>query len=336
MRNKKATGDDDVPGDVLKLLGGGGFDVMTKLINTVYETGEWSKDFTEGTTIALKKTPQTTKRNERRTISLIVHTAKIVQKTLRRTERKIEDVLGKDQLGFRRGKVTMGAIGMLRKSERTSEIHAEVCVCFIRWQRAFDRVNWTKLIHTLKGTGIDWRERRLTGNLYVAQGVKVRLNRGETSSVKIGRAVRQGCCLSQFCFNLCSECLTKEALEGFGDLEIGGQIIHTVKYADDLVLLTEEEMVLHDIIDKAIDIGRCYGVEMNAEKTKVMRISRQPLPVKLMIDHKQQENVESLKYLGSMLINDGRCTCETISWIAMAKAAFNKKRALYTSKMDLN
>ena len=48
----------------------------------------------------------------------------------------------------------------------------------------------------LKGTGIDWRERRLISNLYMAQSVKVRLNRGETRSVKIGRGVRQGCCLS--------------------------------------------------------------------------------------------------------------------------------------------
>jgi hypothetical protein len=37
MRNKKATYD-DVPGDVLKLLGECGLKVMKKLINTVYET----------------------------------------------------------------------------------------------------------------------------------------------------------------------------------------------------------------------------------------------------------------------------------------------------------
>ena len=46
----------------------------------------------------------------------------------------------------------------------------------------------------LKETGIDWRERRLISNLYMAQSVKVRLNRGETRSVKTGRGVRQGCC----------------------------------------------------------------------------------------------------------------------------------------------
>jgi hypothetical protein len=72
----------------------------------------------------------------------------------------------------------------------------------------------------------------------------VRLNRGETRSVKIGRGVRQGCCLSPILLNFYSECLTKEALEGFGDFKIGGQIIRTVKYADDLVLLAKEEKVL--------------------------------------------------------------------------------------------
>ena len=38
-----------------------------------------------------------------------------------------------------------------------------------------------------------------------------------------------------------------------------------------------------------------------------------------------------------MLTEDGRCTCEIKSRIAMAKAAFNKKKNLFfTSKLDLN
>jgi len=145
----------------------------------------------------------------------------------------------------------------------------------------------------LKGNGIDWHERRLISNLYMAQSVKVRLNRGETRSMKNRRGVRQGCCLSPILFNLYSECLTKEALEGLGDFKIGGQIIDTVKYANDLVLLAKGEKMLQDMIDKLIEIGRCYGLEMNVEKTKVMRISRQPFPVKIMIDQNQLENVES-------------------------------------------
>jgi hypothetical protein len=73
---------------------------------------------------------------------------------------------------------------------------------------------WMRLI--LKETGIDWQERKLISNLYMAQSVKVRLNQGETRSVTTGREVRQGCCLSPILFNLYSEYLTKEALEGLG------------------------------------------------------------------------------------------------------------------------
>ena len=130
--NRNAAGDDDVPGDVLKLLAEGGLKIVTKLINTIYETVEWPKDFTEVTMIALKKA-QTTKCSNHRTISLISHTAKIIAKILRRRiERKIEDVLGEDQFGFRTGKGTRDAIGMMRIiAERTLKIDEELCICFI-------------------------------------------------------------------------------------------------------------------------------------------------------------------------------------------------------------
>ena len=195
MRNRKATGDDDIPGDVLKLLGEGGLNKLTKLSNTIYNTGEWPQGFTEVTMIALKEKTKATKCRDYRTLSFIAHTAKIIAKILRRRiEKKIEDVLGEDKFGFRRGKGTKDAIGMMRIiAERTLEIDEERCICFVDWQKAFDRVNWTKLMQILKIFGIDWRERRLISKLYMEQKVKVRLDRGETRSVQIGRGVRQGC-----------------------------------------------------------------------------------------------------------------------------------------------
>ena len=41
-----------------------------------------------------------------------------------------------------------------------------------------------------------------------------------------------------------------------------------MKYADDVVLLAKEEKVLQDMIDKLIEIGGYYGMEMNVEKNK--------------------------------------------------------------------
>jgi hypothetical protein len=48
------------------------------------------------------------------------------------------------------------------------------------------------------------------------------------------------------------------------------------------------------MVDRLSETGRRYGMEMNVEKTKVMRISRQPYPTKIMVDQKQLENVEYL------------------------------------------
>jgi hypothetical protein len=36
-----------------------------------------------------------------------------------------------------------------------------------------------------------------------------------------------------------------------------------------------------------------------------------------------------------MVTNDARCTCEIESRVAMARAAFNKKKIVFTSKLDL-
>ena len=92
--------------------------------------------------------------------------------------------------------------------------------------------------------------------------------------MKNGRGVLQGCCWSSTLFNFYSECLTKEAVEGFGDFKIGGKVIRTVNYADDLVLLAQEEPVLQGMMERLIEIGRCYGMEMNVDITKVLRVSR--------------------------------------------------------------
>ena len=123
---------------------------------------------------------EATKCSDYRTISLIAHTAKIIAKILRgRIEKKIEDVLGEEQFGFRRGKGTRDAVGMMRIiAERILEIGEELCVCFIEWQKAFDRVNWTKLIQILKRIGIEGEKEDLLANCTWSKRLKYDWTKG--------------------------------------------------------------------------------------------------------------------------------------------------------------
>jgi len=75
---------------------------------------------------------------------------------------------------------------------------------------------------------------------------------------------------------------------------------------------------------------------MNVEKPKVNRISRQLISVYTMIDQKKPKNVDYFNYLFSITANDSRRTREIKCWFATVRAAFDKNKALFTSKLDLN
>jgi len=62
-----------------------------------------------------------------------------------------------------------------------------------------------------------------------------------------------------------NEYLTTGTSEGFGDFKVKEQVILTLRYADELVLRAEEETVIQSMIDKLIETGRFYGMEMNVE-----------------------------------------------------------------------
>jgi hypothetical protein len=55
----------------------------------------------------------------------------------------------------------------------------------------------------------------------------------------------------------------------------------------------------------------------------------------IMIDQKQPKNVEYFNHVGSMITNDARCTRGIKSKIPLAKAALNKKKSLFTNKLEL-
>ena len=65
------------------------------------------------------------------------------------------------------------------------------------------------------------------------------------------------------------------------------------------------------------------------------KFSKQPSPIQIMRDQTQSENMEYFNYLGSMILNDARCTREIKSRTAMAKVAFNRQRNIFDQQNEL-
>jgi hypothetical protein len=92
------------------------------------------------------------------------------------------------------------------------------------------------------------------------------------------------------------------------------------------MLVAKDETEPQDIFNRLVAVRRRYVMEVNTVTAKVIRISRQPSQMQIMIDQKQPKNVEYFNHLGSLITSDATCTCEIISRIAMAKAVLYKKK----------
>ena len=146
----------------------------------------------------------------------------------------------------------------------------KVYMVFIDYQKAFDRVIHERLIEILKEEGIPAHEIRLIENLYWNQKAVVITEHGETEEVDILRGVRQGCILSLILFNLYTERMIEEALQGKRGIQINGENMTNIRYADDTVLMAENEQELQQLLQDVNQACKKYGMALNYKKTKVM------------------------------------------------------------------
>ena len=89
------------------------------------------------------------------------------------------------------------------------------------------------------------------------------------------------------------------------------------------------------MVNRLVDTGRKYGMEINIDKSQVMRVSRSNDSLQIKVSSRELKEVDHFKYLGSVLIIDGYCTREIKMRIAIAKEAFNRKMSLLTSKLNI-
>jgi len=91
----------------------------------------------------------------------------------------------------------------------------------------------------------------------------------------------------------------------FRDFQIAGKEFRTVGYSDEFVLLVREESVIQGIINTITEIGWCYGIEMNMEKSKLKRASNQTFQQKIW-STETTAKFGYLNYLSSMITNNAK------------------------------
>ena len=218
-------------------------DKITDLCNKIYDSGYIPEDMKKSTFIPLPKKPKAVNCTDFRTISLMSHVTKILLKIiLYRNSAAIDREIGENQSGFRKGKGTREGIFNLRTiNERYLEKQKDVYICFINYEKAFDRVNHEKLIEKLKLAGMDGKDVRIIARLYWEQAAVVRTDQGNSEGIEIRRGTRQGCVLSPYLFNLFTELIFRAIESEDEGVSVGGRRISNLRYADDTAITAENE-----------------------------------------------------------------------------------------------
>ena len=94
--------------------------------------------------------------------------------------------------------------------------------------------------------------------------------------------------------------------------KFGGGISHICGWCGYYSLpKTQEE--LQDMVNRLVETGRKYGMEINIDKSQVMRVSRSNESLQIKVNNRELKWVDHFKYIGRVLTSDGYSKREIFS-----------------------
>ena len=217
-----------------------------------------------------------------RGITLTSIAAKIYNALLRNCiEPKIDNILRKNQNGFRRNRSTTSQILTIHRIlEGVRAKNLQATLIFVDFTKAFDSIHRGKMEQILLAYGIPKETVAAITILYRNTKVKVRSPDGDTEYFDIVAGVLQGETLASYLFIICLDYVLRTSIDkirenGFEltkkrSRRYPATTITDADYADDIAILAntpdQAETLLHSLERAAASIG----LYVNAHKTEYM------------------------------------------------------------------
>ena len=123
-----------------------------------------------------------------------------------------------------------------------------------------------------------------------------------------------------------------DALEDHqGTVSIGGRTITNLRFADDIDGLAGKEEELASLVDRLDNTSAAFGMEISAEKTKLMTKNANGISIDIRINGEKLDEVDTVKYLGAVVTDQGSKP-EVLSRIAQTTAALAKLKTIWSDK----
>lgn len=351
LKDGKSPGADSLPSEVFKY---GGPNIKSRLFALIHQI--WAdelvpQNWKDATIIKLYKGKgDLSDCSSFRGIALLSVAGKILAHIInKRLCTLAESFLPDTQCGFRLNRGTVDAIFVVKQlQEKGLEQHRDLYMCFVDLEKAFDRVPRSALWTVLEKYGCPVKFVNLVRQFHEGMMARVRHDNGFTEQFNVTSGVKQGCVMAPTLFVIYFAAVMKDALRNCNDSvslnvrmdksvldltrfrakhKVQQTSVLEILYADDVCLMADSMENLQRYVDNLDDSCRKFGLVISASKTQILK---QPARGKSASDTavylggKKLDEVNTFRYLGSLVRSDNRLESEISARIAKAAAAFGK------------
>lgn len=305
--------------------------ILTKLFDLCFKTGKIPKIWNKGIITPIPKCSSSDPRDplSYRGITLTPCAYKLYCSVLNnRLVKWLEEreIINDEQNGFIKGRSTIDHVSTLTSIiETRKKCKLSTFVSFIDFKKAYDSIDRSLLFNKLNDLGLSTKFLFALKAIYSNVECCVRLNGNTTDWFNVNTGLKQGCVLSTVMFNIFINNLITDVKELDIGIDIDGQKVAILLYADDLILMSENKEDMQRLLDVLGVWCNNNCLNVNFGKSKMIHFRNQSISRSDCIFKINGENIEyvsSYQYLG-LVLN------EFLDYNVMAKAvAKSASRAL--------
>ena len=344
LKNNKASGLDSIRNEMLKAGATILMPCMNKLFNLILSSGNYPSSWAKGYITPLFKTGDNANPENYRGITITSNLGKLFNMVLNaRLDTFLEDneIINKEQIGFTRKARTSDHMFVLKSliDKYINSKGGKLYSCFVDFHKAFDTVIHPGLRVKLKELIIYGRFYDVLCGLYDKSNTCVRLgeDRGNFFASKVG--VRQWDVLSPNLFKIFIDDLPEYLTESPDPAYINNQLLNSLMYADDIVLLSTSSTGLQDKLDKLSKYCNDWCLDVNVSKTKVLMFNKPGKQVhnNFFFNDICLENVKHYRYLGVYFSANGIFNCAQDDIFKKSiKATFKLTKSIISGEPSIN